>query len=86
MHATYVAAAPALSDRPPLWLGAAELRRLLPPEHVIAALEAALAAAGPRAASGHAALAFDLDVVDMITNALDPAHARTVRCSVSLPL
>jgi len=47
-------------DSPP-WLGAATLRRLLPADIVVDAVEAALRDAGPRAVSGHAALAYDVD-------------------------
>ena len=35
---------------------------------------------------GHVGLAFDPGVYDMITNGLDPASARPVRCSFGLPL
>jgi len=35
---------------------------------------------------GHIGMAFELGVADMITNALDPATARPVRCSIGLPL
>ena len=34
---------------------------------------------------GHIGMAFEQGVADMITNALDPASARPVRCSVGLP-
>lgn len=57
MDATIVAEA----DPPPPWFGADALRRLLPPEVAIAALEAALASAGAAAAAGHAALSCDVD-------------------------
>lgn len=58
MNATFVAEAD--EQRPP-WLGAEALRRLLTPAAVVEAVEAALRAAGARAASGHAALAYDVD-------------------------
>jgi ornithine cyclodeaminase/alanine dehydrogenase-like protein (mu-crystallin family) len=45
----------------PLWLGADALRRLLPPAAAVEAVAAALAGAGAHAASGHAALAYDVD-------------------------
>jgi hypothetical protein len=35
---------------------------------------------------GHVGMAFELGVADMVTNALDPATARPVRCSLGLPL
>lgn len=34
---------------------------------------------------GHIGMAFELGVFDMITNALDPASAHPVRCSIGLP-
>lgn len=34
---------------------------------------------------GHIGMAFEQGVADMITNALDPASARPVRCSIGLP-
>ena len=34
---------------------------------------------------GHIGLAFEQGVADLVTNALDPATARSVRCSVGLP-
>jgi hypothetical protein len=34
---------------------------------------------------GHIGLAFDLDVAQLVTNALDPAHATTITCSVGPP-
>jgi len=34
---------------------------------------------------GHIGMAFEQGVADMITNALDPSTARTVRCSIGLP-
>ncbi|HEX3784890.1 MAG TPA: alpha/beta fold hydrolase [Pseudonocardiaceae bacterium] len=34
---------------------------------------------------GHIGLAYDLDVENMVANALDPAHAGPVTCSVGLP-
>ncbi len=34
---------------------------------------------------GHIRLAFDPDVAQLITNALDPAHASAVVCSVGPP-
>lgn len=45
---------------PPPWLGAAELAALLPIAEVVAAVERALADEAGRAASGHAALAYEL--------------------------
>lgn len=58
MNATFVTEA--AEQRPP-WLGAAALRRLLTPGAAVDAVESALRAAGARAASGHAALAYDVD-------------------------
>ncbi|HEY0807039.1 MAG TPA: alpha/beta fold hydrolase [Pseudonocardiaceae bacterium] len=34
---------------------------------------------------GHIGLAYDLDVTQLITNALDPAHAASITCSFGLP-
>ncbi|WP_198347353.1 esterase/lipase family protein [Nocardia terrae] len=34
---------------------------------------------------GHIGLAYDLDVTEMVSNALDPAHAGKVICSLGLP-
>jgi alanine dehydrogenase len=56
MNATNVS-----TDDRPVWLGAAALHRLLSPAVAIEALEAALRAAGPLAATGHAALACDVE-------------------------
>jgi ornithine cyclodeaminase/alanine dehydrogenase-like protein (mu-crystallin family) len=56
MNATVVAERP----DPPPWLGAAELAALLPIAVVVDAVEAALRSEAGRAASGHAALAYDL--------------------------
>jgi len=64
------------SDAPP-WLGAAALRRLLPAGVVVDAVAAALRHAGPRAVSGHAALAYDVDAgaFHVKTTALDAPRA-----------
>ena len=45
----------------PLWLGERALAELLTPAHCVAALEAALAAAGALAAGGHRALAYEVE-------------------------
>jgi len=59
MNTTSVAIAPAAG--PPLWLGTDELRHLLPAAFLVDAVEEALRRAGERAASGHGALACDVD-------------------------
>lgn len=79
MNATNITDAPSPNPRsePPTWLGAEALRRLLPAEVVVDAVEAALRHAGSRAASGHAALAYDVDAgaFHVKTSGLDAPRA-----------
>jgi ornithine cyclodeaminase/alanine dehydrogenase-like protein (mu-crystallin family) len=75
-------------DDRPLWLGAASLRRLLTPAAAIEALEAALRAAGPLAATGHAALACDVEggVFHVKTTALAaPRRAYVAKINANFP-
>ncbi|GGU92247.1 lipase [Streptomyces filipinensis] len=40
----------------------------------------------PRDTSEHLSMAFDSNALQLVTNALDPAHARPVQCGLSLPV